>query len=182
MPTRVLAVVVLAIGTTLCPAAAQTIEDQDARPILVRSGPERGVAQRPLNVRNGPGRTHRKIAEFSRGSELVFLTPPGCYDGYCFVQGPRSVRGWVLAEAVRKQQKGDNSPRRDVVGYAISPNDLNLRAGPSRHEKNLGIVRRGTTLNLLKSPPCRNGYCFVETPHGKRGWVLRSAISVHGFQ
>src|SRR5690606_22304829 len=106
MPTRVLAVVVLAIGTTLCPAAAQTIEDQDARPILVRSGPERGVAQRPLNVRNGPGRTHRKIAEFSRGSELVFLTPPGCYDGYCFVQGPRSVRGWVLAEAVRKQQKG----------------------------------------------------------------------------
>lgn len=147
-------------------------------------GPDvRGTAMHVLAIRNGPGKQYRKLGEFPKGSQLVFLSPPGCMNGYCAVQGPRGQRGWILAEAVRKNPNtgAGKASRSDVAGYAISANKLNLRSGPSKYDNVLAIVPVGEVMHLLKSPPCRNDYCYIETQRGKRGWVLRSAISVHGF-
>jgi uncharacterized protein YraI len=143
----------------------------------------RGTAMHPLVIRKGPGKSFTRLGEFPKGSSLVFLSPPGCIDGYCFVQGPRGVRGWVLAEAVARtpESRAGKGTRSDIVGYAVSRNPLNLRSGPSEYDNKLGIVPRGETIHLLRSPPCRNGYCYVETQNRKRGWVLRSAISLHGY-
>ncbi|MCK9549234.1 hypothetical protein [Aquamicrobium sp.] len=142
-----------------------------------------GVALHPLAVRSGPGKRSSKKAEFPKGSKLVFLSPPGCMDGYCFVQGPRGIRGWILAEAVKRTPNNGagKGSRADIAGYATSPHKLNLRSGPSKFEDQLAIVQPGEIMQLLKSPPCRNGYCFVELPNRQRGWVLRSVISIHGF-
>lgn len=141
-----------------------------------------GTAQQALVIRNGPGRSYANLGEFPQGSLLVFLSPPGCMEGYCFVQGPGGKRGWVLAEAVRKTiNAAGYTNRSDVAGFGISQNKLNLRSGPSQHDNLLGTIAIGETMHMLKSPPCRNGYCYVETQLGQRGWVLRSAISIHSF-
>ena len=140
-----------------------------------------GTALHPLAIRNGPGKSYAKLGEFPKGSALVFLSPPGCMAGYCFVQGPNGVRGWILKEAATTVTSPAASSRSDVVGYGISQNKLNLRSGPSQYDSLLGAIAVGETMHMLNTRPCRNGYCFIETSKGQQGWVLRSAVSIHQY-
>lgn len=174
-----IAFTVMSVTFAAAPISADAQLMGREHPESSRPGP-RGIALHPLAIRNGPGKSHVKLGEFPKGASLVFLSPPGCMSGYCFVQGPGGVRGWILTSAVERTSGGANA-RSDVVGYGISRNDLNLRSAPSQSASKIRVIPKGETLHMLKSPLCRSGYCYVETPRSERGWVLRSAISIHGF-
>ena len=171
-------ILIAVLSAAAAPASADNLL---GRPSETASLPGvHGVALGILAIRNGPGKAHAKLGEFPKGSALVFLGPPGCAYGYCFVQGPNGVRGWILKEATKITSTGSTT-RSDIVGFGISQKKLHLRSGPSEYDNSLGILAVGETMHMLKSPPCRNGYCYVETSRGQRGWVLRSVISIHGF-
>lgn len=174
---------IVAVASALAAVPASATGQLLGRESSTRGPDVRGTAMHPLAIRNGPGKAHKKLGEFPKGSSLVFLSPPGCMNGYCFVQGPRGKRGWILSEAVDKTPNSGagKASRNDVAGYGVSPNKLNLRKGPSKFDDLIDVVPAGQTMHMLKSPPCRNGYCYIETQRGKRGWVLRSAISIHGY-
>lgn len=137
----------------------------------------RGEATQLLAVRNGPGKSYAKLGEFPKGSELVFLNISSCMNGYCLVQGPGGIRGWILKDGTTDITV-PLPDRIDAVGYGVSQNKLNLRSGPSKHDEVITVIPVGQPLHMLKSKLCRNNYCYVETPFGQRGWVLRSSLSI----
>ncbi|NPD17776.1 SH3 domain-containing protein [Xinfangfangia sp. D13-10-4-6] len=137
----------------------------------------RGEATQLLAVRNGPGKTYKKLGEFPKGSVLVFLNISSCMNGYCLVQGAGGLRGWILKEGT-VDITVPLPDRNDVVGYGVSQNKLNLRSGPSKHDSLISVIPVGQPLHMLKSKMCRNDYCYVETPMGQRGWVLRSPLTI----
>lgn len=174
--------IALMLVAALAAAPTAAVGQLIGRPSETASVPGvHGTAQHILAIRNGPGKSYTKLGEFPKGTSLVFLSPPGCMNGYCFVQGPNGKRGWILKEAATTSTSATAASRSDIAGYGISQNKLHLRSGPSQQDILLGTIAIGETMHMLKHPPCRNGYCFIETSKGQRGWILRSAVSIHNY-
>ena len=142
-----------------------------------------------LNVRSGPGTTHRRIGFIPGGStaEYVILGRDAATAVWYRIRYRHGVDGWVHGNYV--QTRGDLASLR--VAWSPDPQlgvkstntiDLNVRSGPGTGHAKIGQIKVGSTAryDILGKNAASATWYQIRFGAGVDGWVSATWVQTYG--
>ncbi len=143
---------------------------------------KKAVVKGTLNVRSGPGTSNNIVARAESGDKLPIIESSG---GWCKVQLPGGKTGWVAGwlvevETTQAPETGTDQPSQNTDNlnkHAVVNGTLNVRSGPGTSNDIVTRVESGDKLPIIESS---GGWCRVQLPDGKTGWVAGWLVDIEG--
>ena len=131
-----------------------------------------GKTTAKLNVRKGPGTKYAKMGTLSKGAKVEVITklPSGWYKIKY-----KGTYGYVLGKYVKL-----NTPQQDekvIATGKTTVSSLNVRSGPSSNYSKLGILTKGTKVEVVER--YSNGWYKIKYK-GSYGYVSGAYVSLDG--
>lgn len=131
-----------------------------------------GKTTAQLNVRKGPGTKYAKMGTLSKGAKVEVITklPSGWYKIKY-----KGTYGYVLGKYVKL-----NIPQQDekvIATGKTTVSSLNVRSGPSSNYSKLGILTKGTKVEVVER--YSNGWYKIKYK-GSYGYVSGAYVSLDG--
>ena len=148
--------------------------DRTSKQVVIKTG--------ILNVREGPGTGNAQVGTVHNGDKLQVLESSG--DWYK-VKLPSGSSGWVAGwlvdvETIQAPETGTgqlSQNTENVNKQAVVNGTLNVRSGPGTSNDIVARAESGDKLPIIESS---GGWCKVQLPGGKTGWVAGWLVDIKG--
>lgn len=108
------------------------------------------VTATSLNVRSAPSTTASVYGTISKGAKVTFLAVNGAWYKVQATIGGKSVTGYVHSDYISTSNSSGGSSSNNSTGTGVVNVDaLNVRSQASTSSSVLGLISRGTTVNII---------------------------------
>ncbi len=143
-----------------------------------------------LNVRSGPGTSHRRVGAIASGSTQKYdiVGKNAATATWWQIQYSSTVKGWVHADYV---QTHGSTARVQVTWTATGPQlslksttvlGLNVRSGPGTSHGRVGSIAGGSTTRyaIVGKNAATATWWQIQYSAGVKGWVHADYVQTHG--
>ena len=143
-----------------------------------------------LNVRSGPGTSHRRVGAIARGSTQKYdiVGKNAATATWWQIQYSSTVKGWVHADYV---QTHGSTAHVQVTWTAATPQlslksttvlGLNVRSGPGTSHGRVGSIAGGSTTRyaIVGKNAATATWWQIQYSAGVKGWVHADYVQTHG--